>query len=341
MIIVMSRSATQHDVEEVIKRLEERGYGHHLSRDIERTVIGAIGAPEAEKEAVADNLRRLAGVERVVPILKPYKIVSRESHPKTGRVLFGESAEFGGKRVSVIAGPCTVESRAQLLKAARAVGRAGAAALRGGAFKPRTSPYDFQGLGEEGLALLAEARAATGLPIVTEARDAAHVDAVAAVADAIQIGARNMQNYELLRAAGQTGKPVLLKRNFSATVEEWLKAAEYVASSGTLDIVLCERGIRTFEPSMRNTLDLSSVIVAKRETYLPVIVDPSHATGDFRAVPPLSLAAIAAGADGLIIEVHPDPDEALCDGPQQLTPSRFARLMEEVRVVAQAVGRTA
>jgi len=340
MIIVMSRSATDHDIEQVIKRLEQRGYGHHLSRGIERTVIGAIGAADAEKQALADNLQRLTGVERVVPILKPYKIVSRESHPRRSRVLFG-SAEFGGTRVSVIAGPCTVESRAQLLATARAVGKAGAVALRGGAFKPRTSPYDFQGLGEEGLELLAEAREATGLPIVTEARDAAHVERVAEIADAVQIGARNMQNYELLRAAGQSGKPVLLKRNFSATVEEWLKAAEYVASSGTLDIVLCERGIRTFEPSMRNTLDLSAVYVAKRETYLPVIVDPSHATGDYRAVPSLSLAAIAAGADGLIVEVHPDPAKALCDGPQQLTPKRFARLMDELRAVAEAVGRTA
>ncbi len=340
MIIVMGRSATDHDIEEVIRRLQERGYGHHLSRGVERTVIGAIGAAEEEKQALADTLSRVPGVERVVPILKPFKIVSRESHPSPARVLFGK-AEFGGNRISVIAGPCTVESRSQMLKAARAVAKAGAAALRGGAFKPRTSPYDFQGLGTEGLELLAEAREATGLPIVTEARDASAVDEVAAIADAIQIGARNMQNYELLRAAGQSGKPVLLKRNFSATVEEWLKAAEYVASSGTLDIVLCERGIRTFEPSMRNALDLSSVYVAKRETYLPVIVDPSHATGDFRAVPPMSLAAIAAGADGLLIEVHPEPEKALCDGPQQLTPKRFAKLMEEVRVVAEAVGRTA
>jgi len=340
MIVVMSRSATDHDIEEVIRRLEARGYGHHLSRGVERTVIGAIGAAEEEKQALADTLSRVHGVERVVPILKPYKIVSRESHPQPARVLFGK-AEFGGRKIGVIAGPCTVESRRQILKAARAVSKAGAVALRGGAFKPRTSPYDFQGLGDEGLALLAEAREETGLPIVTEARDASAVERVAAVADAIQIGARNMQNYELLRAAGQSGKPVLLKRNFSATVEEWLKAAEYVASSGTLDIVLCERGIRTFEPSMRNTLDLSAVHVAKRETYLPVIVDPSHATGDFRAVPPMSLAAIAAGADGLIVEVHPEPEKALCDGPQQLTPARFARLMEQVRLVAEAVGRTA
>ena len=338
MIIVMGRGATEENIQEVIRRLEEGGYGHHLSRGKERTVIGAIGAQEAEKAALADSLRRLRGVEQVVPILKPYKIVSRESKDEPARVLIG-AAEFGGGKVSVIAGPCTVESREQLMEAATAVKEAGAAALRGGAFKPRTSPYDFQGLGEEGLWLLAEAKRETGLPIVTEARDPRHVELVAKLADAIQIGARNMQNYDLLREAGQSGKPVLLKRNFSATVEEWLKAAEYVASSGTLDIILCERGIRTFEPAMRNTLDLSAVHVAKRETYLPVIVDPSHATGDFRAVPPMSLAAIAAGADGLLIEVHPKPVEALCDGPQQLTPRRFARLMDEVRKVAEAVGR--
>jgi 3-deoxy-7-phosphoheptulonate synthase len=338
MIIVMRRSSTDEEVQAVVKRLDERGFGAHVSRGAERTVIGAIGAQEAEKAALADSLRRLAGVEQVVPILKPYKIVSRESHEQAGRVRFG-NAEIGGERVAVMAGPCTVENREMLLETAREVKAAGASVLRGGAFKPRTSPYDFQGLGEEALQYLVEAREATGLPILTEARDVQHVELVAEVADAIQIGARNMQNYEVLRAAGQSGKPVLLKRNFSATIEEWLKAAEYVAASGNLDIVLCERGIRTFEPAMRNTLDLSSVFVAKRETYLPVIVDPSHATGDFRAVPPMALAAIAAGADGLLIEVHPNPVEALCDGPQQLTPKRFASLMDEVRKVAGAVGR--
>ena len=340
MIIVMRRSSTDEEVQAVVNRLDERGFGAHVSRGAERTVIGAIGAQEPEKAALADSLRRLAGVEQVVPILKPYKIVSRESHPEAGRVRFGPT-EIGGPTVAVMAGPCTVENREMLLQTARAVKAAGATVLRGGAFKPRTSPYDFQGLGEEGLEYLAEAREETGLPILTEARDVQHIEPVAAVADAIQIGARNMQNYEVLRAAGQSGKPVLLKRNFSATIEEWLKAAEYIAASGNLDIVLCERGIRTFEPAMRNTLDLSAVYVAKRETYLPVIVDPSHATGDFRAVPSMALAAIAAGADGLLIEVHPNPVEALCDGPQQLTPRRFEGLMGEVRNVAQAVGRDA
>jgi 3-deoxy-7-phosphoheptulonate synthase len=340
MIIVMRRSWTDEEVQAVVKRLDERGFGAHVSRGAERTVIGAIGAQEAEKTALADSLRRLAGVEQVVPILKPYKIVSRESHEQAGHVRFG-SAEIGGEKVAVMAGPCSVENREMLLETAREVEAAGASVLRGGAFKPRTSPYDFQGLGEEALKYLVEAREATGLPILTEARDVQHVEPVAEVADAIQIGARNMQNYEVLRAAGQSGKPVLLKRNFSATIEEWLKAAEYVAASGNLDIVLCERGIRTFEPAMRNTLDLSAVFVAKRETYLPVVVDPSHATGDFRAVPPMALAAVAAGADGLLIEVHPNPVEALCDGPQQLTPRRFANLMDEVKKVAEAVGREA
>jgi 3-deoxy-7-phosphoheptulonate synthase len=340
MIIVLGRSATEDDIQAVVKRLQDRGFGAHLSRGAERTVIGAIGAQEAEKAALADSLRRLHGVEQVVPILKPYKLVSRESHPKTAQVRIGP-VKVGGKRVVAIAGPCTVENRAMLLETAKAVRAAGACVLRGGAFKPRSSPYDFQGLGEEALGYLAEAREATGLPVLTEARDAQHVGVVAEAADAVQIGARNMQNYELLREVGQCGKPVVLKRNFSATIEEWLKAAEYVASSGNLDIILCERGIRTFEHATRNTLDLSAVHVAKRETYLPVIVDPSHATGDFLAVPPMALAAVAAGADGLLIEVHPRPVEALCDGPQQLTPRRFARLMQEVRQVAEAVGRTA
>ncbi len=337
MIIIMGPSSSEEHIEAVIERLDQRGFGHHLSRGAERTVIGAIGAQDDEKTALADSLTRLNGVERVVPILKPYKLVSRESHEEPARVCVGGTACVGPDEVSIIAGPCTVEGRDMLIEAAHAVKDAGASMLRGGAFKPRTSPYDFQGLGEEGLKYLAEARDETGLPIVTEARDAGHVDLVAKYADCIQIGARNMQNYELLQAVGGIGKPVILKRNFSATIEEWLKAAEYVASSGTLDIILCERGIRTFETAVRNTLDLSAVWVAKRETYLPVIVDPSHATGDFRAVPPMSLAAIAAGADGLLLEVHPHPVEALCDGPQQLTPKRFKRLMDEVKRVADAV----
>ncbi|MGQ9730424.1 MAG: 3-deoxy-7-phosphoheptulonate synthase [Candidatus Zipacnadales bacterium] len=339
MIIVMARHSTDEQVAAVVQRLKERGFGAHVSRGTERIVIGAIGAQEAEKAALTDSLRRLGGVEQVVPILKPYKLVSRESHEEAAIVKFGKAA-IGGNRIAVIAGPCTVENREMLIETAQAVKEAGASVLRGGAFKPRTSPYDFQGLGEAGLALLAEAREITGLPVVTEAREARHIQLVAEVADAVQIGARNMQNYDLLREAGQCGKPVLLKRSFAATVEEWLKAAEYVAASGTLNIVLCERGIRTFEPQMRNTLDLSAVYLAKRETYLPVIVDPSHATGDFQAVPSMSLAAIAAGADGLLIEVHPNPIEALCDGPQQLTPRRFSRLMGEIRQVAEAIGRS-
>ncbi len=338
MIIVMASNATKEDIERVIQRLAERGYGHNVSRGVERTVIGAIGAPDGEKAALAEQLSRLPGVEKVVPILKPYKLVSREHHPETSRVRIGQF-EFGRNKVGVIAGPCSIESREQLLEAAHGVKTAGAVALRGGAVKPRTSPYSFQGLREEGLKLLAEAREITGLPVVTEVTDLRSVDLVAEYADCLQIGTRNMQNYDLLIEVGRTGKPVLLKRGFAATVEEWLQAAEYIADAGNLQIILCERGIRTFETATRFTFDLGGAVYAKRETHLPVIADPSHATGSHKLVEPVALAAIAAGLDGLLIEVHPRPDEALSDGPQSLKPKRFAALMEKLRAVAQAVGR--
>ena len=338
MIVIMRSDSTEQDIEDLVSRLEDRGYGHHISRGEERTIIGAVGAPDGEKEAIAGQLSTLAGVERVVPILKPYKLISREHQASPTVVHIGES-QVGGGKVAVIAGPCSVESREQMIQVASAVKDAGATALRGGAYKPRTLPYDFQGLGQEGLEYLAEARAASGLPIVTEVMDVRHVEAVAEVADCIQIGARNMQNYDLLKECGRTGKTVMLKRGFASTVEEWLKAAEYIAAGGTLDIILCERGIRTFESGTRFTLDLGSMALARRETFLPLVADPSHATGMASLVPPMALAAVAAGADGLLIEVHPRPDEALSDGAQSLTPSAFADLMRRIRTVAEAVGR--
>lgn len=340
MIIVMQGGAGDGDIARVIERLEERGYGHHISRGVERTVIGAVGTPEGEKQQIAEQLSRLPMVERVVPILKPYKLVSREHQPEPVVVKVG-AAQFGGSHISVIAGPCAVESEEQLLEAAQAVKAAGAAALRGGAYKPRTSPYSFQGLGEEGLNLLAQARELTGLPVVTEIMDPRQTETMAGRADALQIGARNMQNYDLLREVGQAGLPVVLKRGFAATIQEWLRAAEYIAASGNLDIILCERGIRTFETETRFTMDLGGMAAAKQETYLPIIADPSHAMGSHRLVLPMALAAVAAGADGLMIEVHPHPDQALSDGPQSLTPASFSRLMEQVRAVAAAVGRQA
>ncbi len=338
MIIVMRPDSTEQDVERVVERLAERGYGHHLSRGEKRTIIGAIGAPDHEKEVVAGQLSVLPGVERVVPILKPYKLISREHNPSPTAVMIG-NAQIGGGHLGVIAGPCAVESAQQVIQTARAVREAGACALRGGAFKPRTSPYSFQGLGDEGLEYLVAAREETGLPIVTEVMDVRQLERVAAVADCVQIGARNMQNYDLLKEAGHCGKPVMLKRGFASTVEEWLKAAEYIAAGGTLDIILCERGIRSFETATRFTLDLGGMAVARRETFLPIVVDPSHAVGVSSLVPPMTLAAVAAGADGLLIEVHPRPDQALSDGQQSLTPAAFAELMRQIRQVAEAVGR--
>ncbi|MCX7597974.1 MAG: 3-deoxy-7-phosphoheptulonate synthase [Armatimonadetes bacterium] len=336
MIIVMVPNATEEQILEVVRRLEDRGYGHHISRGVERTIIGAIGTPE--DPGLAEQLSRLSGVERVMPILKPYKLVSREHMPDTSPVKVGEFV-FGRQKVGVIAGPCSIESREQLMETAEAVKAAGAIALRGGAFKPRTSPYSFQGLGREGLELLAEARQCTGLPVVTEVMDQRQVELVAQYADALQIGARNMSNFDLLREVGRISKPVILKRGYASTVEEWLQAAEYVASEGNLQIILCERGIRTFEVATRFTLDLAGAVVAKLETHLPVIADPSHATGNHKLVNAAAAACIAAGLDGVMVEVHPHPDRALSDGPQSLTPKRFCTLMETLRAVAAAVGR--
>lgn len=303
---------------------------------MERTIIGAIGDKAILNEIA---LEAMNGVEKVVPILQPYKLVSRQFKTDDSVVKVGD-LEFGGTRIHVMAGPCAVESREQILETAEQVRNAGATVLRGGAFKPRTSPYAFQGLEEEGLKMLAEARERTGLKIVTEVVDPRNVELVCEYADILQIGARNMQNFFLLKEVSSAAKPVVLKRGPSATIEEWLMAAEYIMSGGNYNVILCERGIRTFETYLRNTLDLSAVPVAKHLSHLPVIVDPSHATGKWKLIKPMAMAAVAAGADGLMIEVHPNPAQALCDGPQSLTPVNFKSLMNDIVKIAAVFDRT-
>jgi 3-deoxy-7-phosphoheptulonate synthase len=337
MIIVMGPGASDEQVEAVIERVRKAGLNTHVSVGVARTVIGVVG-DDRTKEILRESLEVAPGVERVVAILQPYKLVSREFIPQDTVVSVGGVA-IGGSRVVVMAGPCSVESREQIMASAEAVKAAGAAVLRGGAFKPRTSPYSFQGLEEEGLRLLAEARARTGLPVVTEAMDAAQMDLVSRYADMIQIGARNMQNYTLLREAGRAKLPVLLKRGVSATLEELLLAAEYILNEGNYRVVLCERGIRGFNGHTRYTLDLAAVPVLKQLTHLPVVVDPSHGTGKWKYVGAMARAAVAAGSDGLLIEVHPDPANALSDGPQSLNLENFAGLMASLRPVAAAIGR--
>ncbi|MDR7554966.1 MAG: 3-deoxy-7-phosphoheptulonate synthase [Armatimonadota bacterium] len=338
MIIVMEPGATDGHIVAVVERVKASGLNTHISVGVARTVIGVVG-DDRTKEVLRESLEGMPGVERVVAILQPFKLVSREFQPEDTVVRVRGEA-IGATKVAVIAGPCSVESREQILATAEAVKAAGAGFLRGGAFKPRTSPYSFQGLEEEGLQLLAEARARTGLPVVTEAMDAAQLELVARYADVIQIGARNMQNYPLLREAGRIKLPVLLKRGVSATIEEFLLAAEYILNEGNYQVVLCERGIRGFNTHTRYTLDLSAVPVLKRLSHLPVIVDPSHGTGKWRYVGAMARAAVAAGADGLMIEVHPDPANALSDGPQSLNLENFADLMASLRPLAAAVGRT-
>jgi len=336
MIVVMKKGATRAQVSNVTARIEQWGCQVHASEGEERTIIGIIGNG---RPLDREQIERMSGVERTVPILRPFKLASREFHPQA-TVVRVNGVSIGGKQLAVIAGPCAVESREQLLETAHAVKEAGAHMLRGGAFKPRSSPYSFQGLGEEGLRFLAEAREQTGLPVVTEVMEPQTVPLVTTYADILQIGARNMQNYALLHAVGEAQRPVLLKRGLMSTVEELLMAAEYILSHGNGQIILCERGIRTFEQYTRNTLDISAVPLLKQLTHLPMIVDPSHGTGKWELVEPLSRAAVAAGADGLMIEVHPHPEEALSDGAQSLKPSRFADLMEGLGGLVQAVGRT-
>ena len=336
MIVVMRPDATKEQIEHMIKRVEEIGLKSIPIYGQLRTVIAAVGD---KREYSKEILESAPGVERVVPILAPYKIASREVKPEKTVITIDHQATLGGKKVGVIAGPCTVESRQQTLAIARAVKEAGAVALRGGAFKPRTNPYTFRGLREEGLQYLAEAREQTGLAVVTEVMAAQHVPLIAAYADVLQVGARNMQNFVLLEAVGRVEKPVLLKRGPSATIEELLLAAEYILTHGNPNVILCERGIRTFEQHTRFTLSLASVPHLAEVTHLPVIVDPSHGTGRASLIEPMSLAAVAAGADGLIVEVHTNPEEALVDAAQAITPDQFARMMSRCRAVARAIGR--
>ena len=338
MIVVMGPGHTRPQLDAVIQKIEEGGLRVQINEGVERIVIGVIGESHT-KELLREHIEAMPGVESVVRILQPYKLVSREFHGGGDSTVWVGDVAIGGSRVVVIAGPCSVESREQALETARAVKSAGAQLLRGGAFKPRTSPYSFLGLEEEALRILAEARELTGLPIVTEAMDARQLELVVKYADMVQIGARNMQNYTLLRDAGRVKHPVMLKRGPGATIEELLLAAEYIMAEGNPNVVLCERGIRTFENYTRFTLDLNAVPVLKRLTHLPVIVDPCHGTGKWEFVTPMARASVAAGADGLLVEVHPEPAKALSDGPQQLTPQNFALMMQELDAIARAVGR--
>ncbi|MBM4270782.1 MAG: 3-deoxy-7-phosphoheptulonate synthase [Deltaproteobacteria bacterium] len=330
MIIVMKKSATESQIENVIQWIESVGYKAHPSRGVERTIIGAVG--DERGKAYLKFAESLSGVEKIVPILKPYKLASRESKEGNTMIEVGD-VKIGGPRFVVMAGPCSVESEEQMMEIAYTVKKGGAHILRGGAFKPRTSPYSFQGMEEEGLKLLAKARERTGLPVVTEVMNPVDVDLVETYADILQIGARNVQNFPLLKQVGQSKKPVLLKRGMMTTIEELLMSAEYVLSSGNDQVILCERGIRTFETATRNTLDISAVPVLKELTHLPVIVDPSHAAGNWRYVIPLSRAAAAVGADGILVEVHPEPEKAVSDGNQSLKPEKFYQLMEEIRSI--------
>lgn len=336
MMIIMSTEATSDQIASVVARVEAEGLHAHLVYGEERTVIGVVGDI---RHVNREQFQRLSGVAGIVPISRPYKLTSREFIPQDSEFPI-DGVTIGGKDLVIIAGPCSVEDKSQLLETAHAVREAGARALRGGAYKPRTSPYAFQGLGEEGLELLALAREETGLPIVTEVMAPEMVPLVAKYADVLQIGARNMQNFPLLHAAGESMKPILFKRGIAATIEEFLMAAEYMLSHGNRRVILCERGIRTFETATRNTTDINAIPVLKNLTHLPVILDPSHSTGNWEYVPAIARAAIAAGADGLIVEVHNDPDSALSDGAQSLKPERFAELVRQIRVIAEAVGRT-
>ena len=339
MMIVMKETATEEEVEAVVTKIERAGARAHRISGARLTVIGAIGDVEQDANVESLGLEGQPGVDRVVPILKPYKLASAQMTHGERTVLEIDGRKVGGDNFALIAGPCTVESREQTMQTARVVRDAGATLLRGGAYKPRTSPYAFQGLGQEGLGLLAEAKAETGLPIVTELMDIGDLDPVLEVADVIQIGARNMQNYPLLAELGRAGRPVLLKRGLSATLDELLMAAEYILKEGNPNVMLCERGIRTFETAYRFTLDLMAVPVLKELSHLPVIVDPSHAAGRRELVTPLSLAAAAVGADGIIVEVHPDPDEAICDGPQALRAEDFASYALAVERAAALAGK--
>ena len=345
MIIVMRQGAPEAEVTRVVQEVEQTGFRPFINPGVERKVIAVLGEVDIDKVALVDHFGALPGVERVQLISEPYKLASRHSHPEPLRFQVGlhpdaRPTTVGGPELIVMAGPCSVESEAQIVGVAQAVKAAGATALRGGAFKPRSSPHSFQGMGLEGLKLLAAARAATGLPVVTEVMDPHDLDDVCRYADMLQVGARNMQNFSLLRYIGETRHPVLLKRGPAAKVSDFLLAAEYILAGGNHQVALCERGITTFETSTRYTTDINAVPVLKQQTHLPVVIDPSHATGDSALVPAVAMAGIAAGADGLIIEVHPDPARALSDGKQSLTPDRFAALMERLGRLAPVVDRS-
>ncbi len=338
MVVIMKPGFSQEELQGAIHAMEAGGVKVMVSQGSETTILGAEGdASRIDQEKVA----LLPGVDRVMRVTEPYKKANRKYHPDDTVVDLGNGTLVGGEKLAVIAGPCSVESEAQIVGVARAVKESGAAALRGGAFKPRTSPYSFQGMGNDGIRLLQEARAATGLPIVTEIMSTDNIEMFEMCVDVIQVGARNMQNFDLLKQLGKTTKPILLKRGLSSTIEEWLMSAEYIMAGGNERVILCERGIRTFETFTRNTLDLSAVLAVKKLSHLPVVVDPSHACGQAWMVERMSLAAAAAGADGLIIEVHNDPPHALCDGAQSITPEQFDALMGKLRTLAPCVGRTA
>lgn len=335
----MKHGAKKEDIATVVEKLKEHGYRPNITEGVQETIVAAIGSPDPSvKEMIAPQLQAIESVEKVLIVSKPYKLVSRDGHPEN-TVLDINGVSIGGKKICVMAGPCSVEGLDPLIDVAKQVKASGASILRGGAYKPRTSPYDFQGLGLEGLKMLAEARKQTGMPVITEVMTPALVGQVCEYADILQIGARNMQNYDLLREAGKTRTPVLLKRGLSATIEEWLKAAEYILAGGNNNLMMCERGIRTYEPSTRFTLDLSAVPAVKKASHLPVVIDPSQGTGRRDMVAAMCKAAVACGADGLILEVHPKPENALSDGQQTIASSQFAELMEELKPIAQAVGR--
>ena len=339
MIIILTSNATERNREDIVENLKARGFGIHLSQGVEKTIIGVIGALDEQKLEVAEQFEALPFVERCVPISQPYKLVGKSFKPE-GTKINVRGVVIGGEQTVMMAGPCTVETEAQLMESALAVKKAGAHILRGGAYKPSTSPYSFHGHGVEALKMLAQARQETGMPVITEVMDARDLEVVCEYADILQIGTRNAQNYTLLREVGRCRTPVLLKRGMSSRIEEWLQAAEYIASNGNYDIMLCERGIRTFETYTRNTFDINAFPALKELSHLPVIADPSHGTGKASLVPAVTRAAFAAGADGAIVEVHPHPEKALKDGSQSLTPAAFEQLMQELRQIVPAVGRT-
>jgi len=336
MIIEMVTGASQQEIDAVVDRAKSFGFKVQLNQGTDKTVVAILGGNTGQVQT--DVFTVLPGVENVTRIMKPYKLAAREVKPMD-TVVSCDDIEIGGKRIVVIAGPCAVETRDQMLEVAKLVKDSGASILRGGAFKPRTSPFSFQGLANAGLELLAQAREESGLPIATEVVDPSDVTLVAETADILQIGSRNMQNYALLTSAGKSKRPIILKRGFACTITEWLTAADYLLDGGNTNVILCERGIRTFEDSVRFSLDIASIAVIKKVSHLPIIVDPSHAAGHYSFVPSISKAAVAAGADGLLIEVHPNPKEALVDGAQSLTPVAFDRLMKELRPIAESVGR--